>query len=102
MTQTGELDAQTINRIDQYIMGYVPYTIQKKGDTLYNIANAFKTDVWRIVTANPGINPFMLEIGQTIIVPLNYQIVPTNVPYTYDIMENNIIALKKTLPYDDV
>ncbi len=104
LTQTGELDAQTINRIDQYIMGYVPYTIQK-GDTLYNIANAFKTDVWRIVTANPGINPFMLEIGQTIIVPLNYQIVPTNVPYTYDIMENNIIALKKRYPmmtYDSI
>ncbi|WP_246552160.1 M14 family metallopeptidase [Vallitalea pronyensis] len=97
LNETGQLDAQTLNRIDQFIMGYVPYTIQK-GDTLYNIANAFKTNVWRIIAANPGINPFMLEIGQSIIIPLNYQVVPTNVPYTYDIMENNILALKKRYP----
>lgn len=95
---TGELDEITLNVLNDILMGYIVYTI-KDGDTLYKIAEAYNTSVWRIITANQGINPFELTIGNSIIVPLDNQIVPTNVPYTYEILENNIEALSKRYPF---
>lgn len=104
LPETGELDDKTLELIDQYILGYLVYVV-KQGDTLYNIANAYKTQVWRTLAANPDINPFNLQVGQEIIIPLNYGVVPTNVPYTYNIMENNIMGLKARYPmmeYDSI
>jgi g-D-glutamyl-meso-diaminopimelate peptidase len=95
---TGELDQITLSKIDEYLAGYILYTI-KKGDTVYSIARKYNTIVWRIITANTDINPFDLTIGDKVIVPLNYQIIPTNIPYTYSMLHNNIIELKKRYPF---
>ncbi|GKX28860.1 peptidase M14 [Vallitalea longa] len=95
---TGELDEITLNVLNDFLMGYIVYTI-KDGDTLYKIAEEYNTSVWRIITANQGINPFELSIGKAIIVPLDNQIVLTNIPYTYEILENNIEALSKRYPF---
>ncbi|WP_113675084.1 M14 family metallopeptidase [Vallitalea guaymasensis] len=95
---TGELDQLTIDKIDDYLTGYVLHTIEN-GDTLYDIARKYNTLVWRIITANPNVNPFDLTIETSIIVPLNFQIVPTNIPYTYNVLENNIMGLSKRYPF---
>ena len=44
--------------------------IIKPGDTLYKIALAYHVSVASILTANPGINPNYLWVGQHICVPL--------------------------------
>ncbi|GMQ64999.1 M14 family metallopeptidase [Vallitalea maricola] len=95
---TGELNESTLSKIDEYLIGYVLHTIES-GDSLYDIARRYNTLVWRIITANPNVNPFDLTIGTSIIVPLNYQIVPTNIPYTYSVLENNILGLSKRYPF---
>ncbi|MCT4598205.1 MAG: M14 family metallopeptidase [Vallitalea sp.] len=95
---SGEIDDKTKIKLDKLSHGYVYYTI-KKGDTLYNIAEKFKTKTWRILIANNNINPFLLPVGVQIIIPLDFSIVPTNIPYTYDIMKNNIYALSKRYPF---
>lgn len=41
----------------------------RSGDTLYQIAIRFNTTVAALISANPRINPNMLQIGQTICVP---------------------------------
>lgn len=46
-----------------------PYVI-KSGDTLYLIALRFNIDVQSILNANPGINPYNLQLGQEICLPL--------------------------------
>jgi len=48
--------------------GTTAYII-KSGDTLYKIAAANNTTVAAILSANPGINPENLAIGQTICIP---------------------------------
>ena len=96
--QSGQLDILTLDALDKILMGYIVYTI-KNNDTLYKIAEQYDTEVWRILTANPNINPFELKIGSAIIVPLDTQIVPTNIPYTYEVLENNIEALGKRYPF---
>jgi len=63
----------------QCAAGSVPYTV-RAGDTLGNIAFLYGTSVQDIVTANPGLNPEVLNIGQQICIPLqiqNYPACPT-------------------------
>ncbi|HLT55232.1 MAG TPA: LysM domain-containing protein [Bacillota bacterium] len=48
--------------------GHYPYTI-KPGDTLNYIAFRLETSVSRIIAANPGIDPYNLQVGQIICIP---------------------------------
>jgi len=81
--------------------GYDRYTIQP-GDTLYQIARRYYTTVNAIMTANPGIDPLRLAIGQTIIVPYGIDVVFTDIDYTYEIMERDIEGLKARYPFLEV
>jgi LysM repeat protein len=47
----------------------VPYVV-REGDTLYNIALSYGTDVESITNANVNLNPYNLNVGQKICVPL--------------------------------
>ena len=46
----------------------IRYTI-KPGDTLWNLANQYDTTVDEIMAYNPGIDPYNLQVGQTILIP---------------------------------
>ena len=48
--------------------------------------------------SNPNLEPNTIYPGQRIIVPFSY-IVPTNISYTYTIMQSNIAALKRVYPF---
>ncbi|MCE3025604.1 M23 family metallopeptidase [Salinicola sp. DM10] len=49
-----------------------PYRYQvRRGDTLYGIARYFGADPQRVQTANPGLDPSNLAVGQLIQVPLS-------------------------------
>lgn len=78
--------------------GYEVYKI-KKGDTIYKISNMFNTSIHNILVANPRLDPYNLSIGKEIIVPLNEDIVKTDINYTYDVMEQNIKSLKTIYPF---
>lgn len=80
-----------------YIRGYDTYVI-RKGDTLFSLANIYNTSVNRIIVANPNINPNNLVIGQRIIIPFG-NIVPTNISYSYPILQINISSLKTLFPF---
>lgn len=47
----------------------LPYIV-REGDTLYKIALSYSTTVEKILAANVNLNPYNLNIGQTICVPL--------------------------------
>ncbi len=44
------------------------YTI-KSGDTIYELASHYHTSVSAILSANPGLTPYNLTIGQQIVIP---------------------------------
>ncbi|HCL4436356.1 peptidase M14 [Clostridium botulinum] len=97
----GIIGPKTYEILNKFILGYNTYTI-KPGDTLYNIAKRHYTTVDKIMIANPNIDPNNLIIGSQIIVPVGIDIVDTNVNYTYEIMEKDIMALKERYPFIQV
>lgn len=98
LNPTGIIDTSTYKILESLLLGYDIYTIQP-GDSLYLIAKKYYTTVFKIITANPGINPYALAIGQKIFVPYGINVVDTNIDYTYEILERNIKGLKTLYPF---
>lgn len=97
LTPDGIVGNNTWNKLAPYIRGYSNTTI-KSGDTLYSLANKFNTNINRIIAANPNINPNNLKIGQKIIIPFG-TIIPTDISYSYSILQTNITSLKVVFPF---
>lgn len=81
--------------------GSIIYIVQK-GDTLWKIARQFRTPLEQVITANPGINPDNLQIGQRLTIPLTNSLVNTKIDYTYEIMKRDIEGLKARYPFIEV
>lgn len=96
----GIVGYNTWNALFPYVNGYSNYTINQ-ADTIYTIARKFGTDERLILVANPNLNVNNLQVGQKIVVPF-LDIVPTNVSYTYDLLQLNIMSLKMVYPFLEV
>lgn len=97
----GVVGPATWSAFERYLRGYDTYVI-RPGDTLYNIALRYYTTVNAILTANPGINPLLLSVGQVITVPYGIDVVFTDIDYTYEIMERDIQGLSARYPFIEV
>jgi g-D-glutamyl-meso-diaminopimelate peptidase len=97
----GIIGANTDRVLEGFLLGYENYTI-KSGDTFYKIAQKYRISLSILLTANPGIDPLTLQIGQVIKVPYAFDVVDTNIDYTYEIMERDIQGLKIRYPFIEV
>lgn len=94
----GIIGPATYAAMRPYLLGYDIYTVQP-GDTFYNIAQRYGINLTLLITANPSANINNLQIGQQIIVPFRFNVVDTNISYTYDIMQQDIQGLKTRYPF---
>lgn len=78
---TGQSDPQTQEALEPWLLGYRVVAVEP-GDTVIGLARRYDTGEQAILTANPGLDPFRLALGQRIVVPLSFSLVPTDVPMT--------------------
>lgn len=77
----GIVGPRTAQALMPYLTGYVPVTVSPE-DTFYRLARRYGTTTEAIITANPDVDPLNLRQGERIIVPLNFNIVPTAISYS--------------------
>lgn len=86
------------NLLSKYIYGYDLYCVEKDVDLL-EISKIYNIHPALLSAANPGICLDSINKGSTITIPLPFEVVSTNIPYTYEIMERNIKGLKARYPF---
>lgn len=94
----GVFGPATYRALYPYLTGYMMHQIES-GDTLFRLSAIYGTTVQAIETANPGINPASLTIGQTIAVPLSFPVVFTNISFTYRVLQLCIEGLARRYPF---
>lgn len=98
LTSDGVIGPNTYGAMERYLLGYDRYTI-RSGDSFYSVARGYYTNPASLLAANPGLDPNNLRIGQQIVVPYGFNVVDTNISYTYDILQRDIRGLKARYPF---
>lgn len=94
----GVIGPKTWAVLQRLLYGYDFYVI-RPGDTFYTVARKYGTRPELVQAANPDQNPQQLMVGQRMIVPYDTAVVPTDVNYTYEILERNMQGLKARFPF---
>ncbi|WP_029452659.1 M14 family metallopeptidase [Clostridium algidicarnis] len=98
LTADGIIGEETYKILNKFLLGYEDY-ILRPGDNIYDIARTHYTTINKIITANPRIDINNLTIGESIVVPFGIDVVDTNIDYTYEIMERDMVGLKARYPF---
>ena len=95
---SGQEDILTMQRLTPLLLGYERYMV-KPGDTYYRIATARGTSVRAMLTANPNQNPNLLIPGQYLNVPYGFPVVPTDVPFSSELLQICVQGLLVRYPF---
>ena len=95
---TGRPDGATWGALLPWIVGYRYYRVAA-GDTYSRIAERYGTTVRALITANPNQDPLRLYVGQALTLPLGFEVVPTDVPFTYELLSLCLEGLAARYPF---
>lgn len=95
---TGLLDGPTWAALLPWLTGFHYYRVAP-GDNYSRLAARFGTTVRAIITANPNQDPLRLYVGQLLTVPLGFDVVPTNIPFTYSLLTLCLEGLAARYPF---
>lgn len=94
----GVIGGETGRILERFLLGYDLYSV-RAGDTFYTIAGRYGIDPQVLATANPDQNAGNLQVGHRISVPYGFDVVSTDVSYTYAVLTRNIQGLKARYPF---
>lgn len=98
LTASGIEDVETMQRLMPYLLGYYRRAIQT-GDTLEALARENDISLARLRAANPALDPQNLQIGAQLRIPLPFAVVPTDVPFTSQLLELCVRGLAARYPF---
>ena len=98
LTPDGITGPKTWNRLIPYLKGFFVKTAAS-GDSFWLLADRYHTTVRAIMTANPTIDPQNIYVGQSIVIPLGFNVVPTNISYSSQLFVYIIEGLKARYPF---
>lgn len=94
----GIAGSETHRALLPWYMGYVVHQI-KRGDTLFKIANEHGAEVSAILLANPGLVAQNLQPGQSIVIPLPFDVVPTDIDWCAALVGYCVRGLAARYPF---
>lgn len=95
---SGKMDSLTLPYIEQFLQGFYTKKI-KKGDSFWGIAAESGIRLKNLITANPNTDIYNLQIGQEICIPYNFEIVPTEISYSFFLTSSILKGLKARYPF---
>lgn len=98
LTPTGRLDGPTWAALLPWLTGFRYYRVTP-GDNYSRLAARFGTTVRALITANPNQDPLRLYVGQLLTVPLGFDVVPVNIPFTYRVLTLCLEGLAARYPF---
>ncbi len=98
LTADGIVGINTWDKLSVFIKGYFYKTISR-GDTFWSLAAMYGTSVNAIETANPNLQRNNLQIGEQIVIPFGFKLIPTNISYSSELVKNLTDGLKKRYPF---
>ncbi len=101
LKEDGIAGKQTLEAAERYLKGYFIKTV-KKGDTVWQLAISNGTTPEAVITANPGIDPERLSIGERLTVPYGFPLVPTDIRYSYYLTSLITDGLRARYPFIEV
>ncbi|HRU84180.1 MAG TPA: M14 family metallopeptidase [Eubacteriales bacterium] len=97
----GIIGPATHAAMERYLLGYNIYFV-KSGDTVFSISQRYGISPLLLLAANPGIDADNLAVGQRLIVPYRFNVVDTNIDYTYDVLQRDVAGLRARYPFLEV
>lgn len=98
LTPDGVAGALTHRALLPYYTGYVIHNVSR-GDTLSAIAAMHGSTVSAIELANPGISARNLPVGAALVVPLDFDVVPTDIDYSAALIGYCVRGLAARYPF---
>ena len=93
----GVVGANTWAALRTWLTGYAEYTV-RPGDSLWKIARRYETSLALLESANPRLDPFALQPGTVLTVPLAFPVVPTDIPWCSAAVEYCLEGLRRRYP----
>lgn len=81
-----------------YYTGFASVRLHR-GDTFFKLSEQYGTPLHAILTANPGTDPERLRVGESVVVPLPFNIVPTETDYNSELVGYCVRGLAARYPF---
>ena len=98
LTADGIAGPLTWAALNPWLIGSKTVTV-RSGDTLYKLATANGVSLRAVETANPGVDPLALQPGQTLTIPLPFEVVPDNIRFTSTVLRLVFQGLRARYPF---
>ena len=94
----GLAGTRTQAALHPWYVGFLRHRV-RSGESLWRVAQLYRSSLLALETANPGLDPFSLRAGQELIVPLPFPVVPENVPMSAELCAYCVEGLAARYPF---
>lgn len=94
----GIAGSRTHQALTPWYTGYAVHTV-RAGDTLFIIARDYGSTLRAVEIANPNVDPLNLRIGSSVVVPLGFSVVPTQISFGSTALAYSVRGLAARYPF---